>query len=314
VTCEIFLSSHVARRGGAVIAAMRGLRPLRVVASSAAGHARGRVAASSSSSAAAAEAAEAKQPNDPRPAVLSFPKERGMLRNIDEALFLAKEAGIYTHEEVQLQIVRSPSFTLRDKMGQNGPFLLENFFDVADGADDEEPDEWVDEFTENPEEEGEVDADPTIHGAIQRYFRPGQPSKFWLNGEEWLARAEGRGTRKRATAHAVITRGTGLFKVNGESDVFSWWRLLYNRFEVVQPFKLTGTAGQYDCFVHVQGGGPSGQSGAARLAIARALFMANPNCHDALQSGFCLLEDNRQKMSKMPGKAGARAGYPWTKR
>lgn len=294
---------------------MRGLRPLRVVAS-AAGHARGRVAASSSSSAAAAaEARDAQKPEIPRPAVVNFPKNVGILRNIDEALFLAKEAGIYTREEVQLQIVRSPPFTPRERDSlRTSPFLLENFFEVADEVQEDASDDWVDEVAENPEDEGEVNADPTIHGAIQRYFRPGQPSKFWLNGEEWLARAEGRGTRKRATAHAVITRGTGVFKVNGESDVFSWWRLLYNRFEVCQPFKLTGTAGQYDCFVQVRGGGPSGQSGAARLAIARALFMANPNCHDALQSGFCLLEDNRQKMSKMPGKSGARAGYPWTKR
>mmetsp|Transcript_115517 Transcript_115517/g.226524 ORF Transcript_115517/g.226524 Transcript_115517/m.226524 type:complete len:97 (+) Transcript_115517:1-291(+) len=96
--------------------------------------------------------------------------------------------------------------------------------------------------------------------------------------------------------------------------MFAWWPMYYHRFDVCQPFQLTGTAGAYDVFVQVAGGGSSGQAGAARLAIARALLMANPACHDDLQRGYCLLEDTRQKMSKMPGKEGARSSFPWTKR
>lgn len=153
-----------------------------------------------------------------------------------------------------------------------------------------------------------------IHNAIKKYFRPDAEAKFLHNQQEWLCRAEGVGTRKRATAHAAIVRGTGIFKINGDTDIFARWPLLYNRFDVCQPFKLTGTAGVYDVFVEVRGGGTSGQAGAARLAVARALFAANPHCHDALQEGFCLLEDTRQKMSKQAGKAGARKGFPWTKR
>jgi len=265
-----------------------------------------------------AEAARTR-PSQPRPPAVQLPKQllrdaqSGSRLTLDEALYLAKEAGIWTREEVQLQIVRSPPFSPRER-----PFLLENFFEVADQGQDRAGDD-LDEALDD--EGGEVmptaqeaAADQVIHGAIQRYFRPGEPGRFLHNEEEWLARAEGRGTRKRASAHAVIMRGTGLFKVNGESDMFAWWPMLYQRFDVCQPFKLTGTAGIYDVFVQVQGGGPTGQSGAARLAVARALLMANPNCHDNLQSGFCLLEDTRQKMSKMPGKKGARAGFPWTKR
>jgi len=112
----------------------------------------------------------------------------------------------------------------------------------------------------------------------------------------------------------VICRGSGLFRINGEQDMYARWPQIYNRMDVCQPFKLTGTAGQFDIFVEVRGGGLGGQAGATRLAVARALLMANPACHDALQRGFCLLEDTRQKMSKQPGRAGARKGYPWTKR
>lgn len=261
-------------------------------------------------SAAAAEGRTA-QPARAREPFAKFPdRGRKFQPSIEEALFLAKEAGVWTTREVQLQIVRSPPFSQRDR-----PFLLENFFEVPDA--DRRQDDEDEDFSEEEEEVGDVasaEADPVIHSAIRNYFRPDDPPRFWHSGEEWLARAEGRGTRKRASAHAVIRRGSGTFKVNGESDMFAWWPLPYHRFDVCQPFKLTGTAGVYDVFVEVVGGGEGGQAGAARLAIARALLHANPGCHDALQRGFCLLEDTRQKMSKMPGKKGARASFSWTKR
>ncbi|CAE6966050.1 rpsI, partial [Symbiodinium sp. KB8] len=131
---------------------------------------------------------------------------------------------------------------------------------------------------------------PTVHGTIEKYFRPDLPPKFWHGGKEWLSYVEGTGTRKRASAHVVLVRGTGIFRVNGEQDMYSRWPQIYNRVDVCQPFKLTGTAGQYDVFVATRGGGLSGQAGATRLAISRALFQANPSCHDDLQKGFCLLE------------------------
>merc|ERR1712070_999749 len=172
--------------------------------------------------------------------------------------------------------------------------MLENFFEVTDYEEDaglldeEEQDEReLEDAGEEHKASASDEAHPVIHGTIEKHFRPEQPAKFWHNGEEWLSEAEGIGTRRRASAHAVIKRGTGLFKVNGEYDMFARWPQLYMRFDVCQPFKLTGTACAYDAFVEVSGGGSAGQAGAARLAISRALFMANPNCHDALQKGFC---------------------------
>lgn len=240
---------------------------------------------------------------------------------LEQALYLAKEAGFWTTREVQLQIVRSPPFSLREK-----PFLLENFFEVSDypeeaqrsNADAEASSLQQGTSSDKPPEAIEAHSsdsvNPVIHQAIEKYFRPDLASKFFHRGDEWLSRSEGRGTRKRAAAHAVLVRGTGLFRVNGESDLFARWPHIYHRFDVCQPFKLTGTAGVYDVFVEVRGGGLSGQAGAARLAVARALLQANPTCHDALQQGFCLLEDARQRMSKMPGKKGSRASFPWNKR
>jgi ribosomal protein S9 len=237
---------------------------------------------------------------------------RGMKLSVEEALYLAKEAGYWTTREVQMQIVRSPPFS----PGQS-PFLLENFYEVADYEENEQEEEDDDELGEDAEEQelkAEDKMNPVIQGTIEKHFRPDQPAKFWHNDEEWLSEAEGVGTRRRASAHVVIKRGTGLYKVNGESDMFSRWPLLYMRFDVCQPFKLTDTSCVYDVFVETRGGGPSGQAGATRLAVSRALLAANPNCHDRLQKAFCLMEDTRQQWSKMPGKAGRTASFSWSRR
>lgn len=252
-------------------------------------------------------------PNPQFPSQSDFAR-KGVKLSVEEALYLAKEAGFFTTRELQLQIIRSPPFSARDR-----PFLLENYFEVADYDDDmlmEEDDDEQDEDTRDKEQLKAAAnmTHPIIHGTLKKHFRADQPSKFWHGGQEWLAEAEGFGTRKRAAAHVVIKRGSGIFKVNGESDVYSRWPLLYNRFDVCQPFKLTGTSCVYDVFVDVRGGGDGGQAGATRLAVSRALLMANPACHDDLQKGFCLLEDTRQKMSKMPGKAKRTASFAWSRR
>ena len=62
-----------------------------------------------------------------------------------------------------------------------------------------------------------------------------------------------------------------VIKINGEEDVYHRWPLHYHRFEVLQPFLLTRTACKIDAYIAVRSGGLSGQAGAARLAIGRAL-------------------------------------------
>ena len=323
--------------------------------------------------------------SEQKPPLSSLRKGRSQrTASLEEALYLAKMAGVFTTAEVQYQIVRGPEFS-RD----TSPFMLENFMEaeveepeldkeqVLEDAfmrllsKDEGPavssdeimkvlkdaevrmtlgaivceglmnyisahpdefkikesktwtgtrEEWLRllmTFEVNEKEvagKEEWMANSVIHSAIERYFKPGMAPKFWHNNEEWLSRCEGRGTRKRSAAHAVLVRGTGLFRVNGEQDMYHRWPQIYHRIDICQPFKLTGTAGIYDVFVSVRGGGLSGQAGATRLAVSRALFQANPSCHDRLQRGFCLYEDTRQKISKMPGKPGAQSSYTWGKR
>lgn len=235
--------------------------------------------------------------------------KRKPVTTLEEALYLAKLANIWTEAEVQYQIVRGPEFS-RD----NSPFMLENFFEVEDEPYEATASKEQFDVVGNEGEREWPNTNPTVHGTIEKYFRPDLPPKFWHGGKEWLSYVEGTGTRKRASAHVVLVRGTGIFRVNGEQDMYSRWPQIYNRVDVCQPFKLTGTAGQYDVFVATRGGGLSGQAGATRLAISRALFQANPSCHDDLQKGFCLLEDTRQRLSHLAGRAGRRAGHAWNKR
>ncbi|CBZ49798.1 hypothetical protein NCLIV_002860 [Neospora caninum Liverpool] len=137
---------------------------------------------------------------------------------------------------------------------------------------------------------------------------------FIHNGSEWLWQAEGTGTRKRAAAHVIIRRGTGQVRVNKDEDLYVRWPFYYNRMDVLQPFYLTGTAGIYDLFIHVRGGGSSGQAGAVRLAVGRALVNACPACASRLEEDMVLYEDTRQRMPKMPGRMKARKMRTWTKR
>ncbi|CAD7963671.1 unnamed protein product [Amoebophrya sp. A25] len=133
-------------------------------------------------------------------------------------------------------------------------------------------------------------------------------------GNEWLSYAEGRGTRLRAAAHCVLRRGTGVIKVNGEEDLASRWPLLYNRMELCLPFYVAEACCLFDVFLAVKGGGPSGQAGACRLAVARALATARPACVPLLNSRQLLFEDLRNKLPKDPRRPKARANWRWSKR
>ena len=227
--------------------------------------------------------------------------------SVERALYLAKEAGVFTTKELQTHFVKSPSFSV-DK----SPFLLEDFFSSMDDVDPEpskpppkavklkvESDDLIEETESADTITASSIAQESIHSAILRAFRPEEGS-FFVNEKEFKKKAEGKGTRKRAVAHAIIIRGTGQVRVNGEEDIWKRWPLYFNRFDVLQPFLLTKTAGQFDLFLSVKGGGLSGQSCAARLAVSRALVSANSSCSKPLRD--CLFEDTRQKVSKSAGR------------
>ncbi|CDJ43845.1 ribosomal protein S9 domain-containing protein, putative [Eimeria tenella] len=79
--------------------------------------------------------------------------------------------------------------------------------------------------------------------------------------------------------------GSCQVRVCGREEVYTRWPYVYNRMEVLQPLLLAAAAGLFDVDIQVRGGGPSGQAGAARLAVARALVAACEDCQPALQEG-----------------------------
>ena len=245
--------------------------------------------------------------------------------SISQALYLAKEAGIYTTREIQTHYIKSPNFSIN-----SNPYLIENFFgddsgdlysaDIAGavvGAPAASPGS-IGKPTEDAEKTvSEISRDKTpmqIHQVFQSMSLTPPVITFPARGREWKDIASGTGTRKRSTCHVVITRGTGIVKVNGEEDFFKRWPLLYNRFDVLYPFEACNAAGLFDVYISVKGGGISGQAGAARLAVGRALVDACSLCEDDLKDSLVLYEDTRQRTSKFSGRKGAYARWNWTLR
>jgi small subunit ribosomal protein S9 len=121
------------------------------------------------------------------------------------------------------------------------------------------------------------------------------------------------GRRKRAVCRLYLTPGSGKWDVNGRTlgDFFPRPTLVS---AIQQPFTLTDTLGQYDVKAVLDGGGVSGQAGAVRLAIARALVKIDETNRKKLREFGLLTRDAREVERKKPGRAGARKRFQFSKR
>ncbi len=121
------------------------------------------------------------------------------------------------------------------------------------------------------------------------------------------------GRRKRSLARVRLKPGSGEFYINGRSLDEYFARETLSMI-VKQPFEATETLGAFDVFANVSGGGVTGQAGALRHGIARALLISDPNLRSALRRGGFLTRDPRMKERKKPGQKGARARFQFSKR
>ena len=121
------------------------------------------------------------------------------------------------------------------------------------------------------------------------------------------------GKRKTAQARAYLRKGTGVITVNGK-PMEEYFTRPTSRLLVEQPLVLTNYTGKYDILVNVRGGGPSGQAGATRHAIARALLEVDPATRPVLKKEGLLTRDPREVERKKPGQAGARRRFQFSKR
>ncbi|HXL26870.1 MAG TPA: 30S ribosomal protein S9 [Chthoniobacterales bacterium] len=121
------------------------------------------------------------------------------------------------------------------------------------------------------------------------------------------------GRRKTSVAQVRISPGSGKIEVNGRpfEEYFPTAPL---QLTVLKPFEVTKTTNAFDVQVRASGGGPTGQAGAVRLGIARALLEVDATMRPALKEEGLLTRDPRMKERKKAGQPGARKRFQFSKR
>jgi small subunit ribosomal protein S9 len=121
------------------------------------------------------------------------------------------------------------------------------------------------------------------------------------------------GKRKTSIARVWMKPGEGKITVN-DQELESYFPLDTARVMVFQPLELTGTLGQFDISVNVQGGGIKGQAGAVRHGITRALLAVKDEFREMLKKAGLITRDPREKERKKYGQKGARKRFQYSKR
>ncbi|MEX3315562.1 30S ribosomal protein S9 [Sulfitobacter sp. PS-8MA] len=128
-----------------------------------------------------------------------------------------------------------------------------------------------------------------------------------------LGRAYATGKRKDAVARVWIKPGSGKVVVNGKPQNEYFARPV-QQLILAQPFGITNTEGQFDVIATVKGGGLSGQAGAVKHGISKALQLYDPSLRGALKAAGFLTRDSRVVERKKYGKAKARRSFQFSKR
>ena len=123
----------------------------------------------------------------------------------------------------------------------------------------------------------------------------------------------GTGRRKNALARVRVLPGNGVVKIN-ERTVEDYFPRLVWQLQAMQPLKTATVEGKVDVLVRASGGGLTGQAGAVRLGIARALIKMNPELRPVLKKAGLLTRDPRMVERKKYGKKGARGQFQYSKR
>lgn len=125
--------------------------------------------------------------------------------------------------------------------------------------------------------------------------------------------ALGTGRRKSSVARVRVKSGSGTIVVNGR-PLDEYFSVITDRRAVTDTLAATGTSSGVDVRISVTGGGTTGQAGACRMGVARALVNYDTEHFAALRDGGFLTRDSRMKERKKPGLHGARRGVQFSKR
>jgi small subunit ribosomal protein S9 len=121
------------------------------------------------------------------------------------------------------------------------------------------------------------------------------------------------GKRKSAVARVWLKPGTGLITIN-KKPMDEFIKRETDKLIIRHPLELTDTLNKYDIFVNVRGGGTSGQAGAIRHGVSKALIGLNPELRPPLKKADLLTRDSRVKERKKYGLRGSRARFQYSKR
>ena len=121
------------------------------------------------------------------------------------------------------------------------------------------------------------------------------------------------GKRKDSVAKVWLVPGTGKVVVNNR-EMDEYFDISVNRKALVSPLVLTANSDAFDIKVTVMGGGQTGQAGAIRHGVSKALVLVDPELRAVLKSAGFLTRDSRTKERKKYGKKGARASFQFSKR
>lgn len=121
------------------------------------------------------------------------------------------------------------------------------------------------------------------------------------------------GRRKSSVARVNLMPGSGSIQVN-KRGFENYFPRETDRMIILEPLRLTNTLGKFDITATITGGGLSGQAGAFRLGLSRALTLCDADNKPALKKANFLTRDSRMKERKKPGQKGARKKFQWVKR
>ena len=121
------------------------------------------------------------------------------------------------------------------------------------------------------------------------------------------------GKRKTSVARVRVKPGNGSIVVN-KQDYNDYFGRETSKMVIRQPLELTDTLGKYDIFVNVRGGGPSGQAGAIKHGITKALLEIDAELRPVLKKAGFITRDSRIKERKKYGRAAARRSFQFSKR
>ena len=128
-----------------------------------------------------------------------------------------------------------------------------------------------------------------------------------------LGRSYATGKRKDAVARVWIKPGSGKVTVNGK-EMNTYFARPVLQMILAQPFSVAGVSGQFDVVATVKGGGLSGQAGAVKHGVSKALQLFDPSLRPALKAAGFLTRDSRVVERKKYGKAKARKSFQFSKR